>query len=83
MFRCVVCRRHFDDRASTVNHARARHGRDYTACRVVTLHCDPCGLEFLTDEAWRAHKAERHRWWTREREREWSMEESWPGASPR
>jgi hypothetical protein len=82
MFRCVICHRRFDDRASTVNHARARHSRDYTACRVVTLSCSACGLEFLTVEAWRAHKAELHGWWTRAREREWSGEASWPTAPP-
>jgi len=77
MFRCVVCHRRFDDRVSTVNHARAQHSRDYTACRVVMLSCRACGREFLTEEAWRTHKATRHRWWTRSREREWSSEASW------
>ena len=83
MFRCVVCHRRFDDRAQTVNHARAQHSRDFTACRVVTLHCPACELDLLTVEAWRAHKAARHRWWTRAREREWSAEASWPGEIPR
>ena len=82
MFGCAVCHRRFDTRANTVNHARAQHSRDYTACRVVTLCCRACGRDFLTVDAWRAHKAELHRWWTRAREREWSAEASWPLPNP-
>ena len=78
MLRCTVCHRRFPDRQHAVDHARARHGRDYTACRVVTLICRSCGLELAALEAWRAHKAARHAWWTRAPEREWSVEESWP-----
>lgn len=36
MWRCDYCRAMFDDRDTGINHARARHGRDYTACRQVT-----------------------------------------------
>jgi hypothetical protein len=32
MWRCDYCRTRFDDRDTGINHARARHSRDYTAC---------------------------------------------------
>lgn len=35
MWRCDYCRARFDDRDTGINHARARHSRDYTACRPV------------------------------------------------
>jgi hypothetical protein len=35
MWRCDYCRAMFDDRDTGINHARARHSRDYTACRQV------------------------------------------------
>ena len=33
MWRCDYCRARFEDRDTGINHARARHSRDYTACR--------------------------------------------------
>ena len=33
MWRCDYCRARFGDRDTGINHARARHSRDYTACR--------------------------------------------------
>jgi hypothetical protein len=36
MWRCDYCRARFDDRDTGINHARARHSRDYTACRPVS-----------------------------------------------
>jgi hypothetical protein len=36
MWRCDYCRASFDDRDTGINHARARHSRDYTACRQVS-----------------------------------------------
>jgi hypothetical protein len=35
MWRCDYCRARFDERDAGINHARARHSRDYTACREV------------------------------------------------
>jgi hypothetical protein len=35
MWRCDYCRATFEDRDLGINHARARHSRDYTACRLV------------------------------------------------
>jgi hypothetical protein len=36
MWRCDYCWAEFDDRDAGINHARARHSRDYTACRQVS-----------------------------------------------
>jgi hypothetical protein len=40
MWRCDYCRARFDDRDTGINHVRARHSRDYTACRQVDSHDD-------------------------------------------
>jgi hypothetical protein len=37
MWRCDYCRKEFDDRVDCINHARARHSRDYTTCNGVHL----------------------------------------------
>ena len=55
MWRCEYCRKTFDDRDDSINHARAQHSRDYTACRYV-----PAAQEG------RVARALRGRWWTRQ-----------------
>ena len=37
MWRCEYCRKRFDDRVDCINHARARHSRDYTTCSCLHL----------------------------------------------
>jgi hypothetical protein len=37
MWRCEYCRKKFDDRVDCINHTRAWHSRDYTACHCLHL----------------------------------------------
>jgi len=78
MYRCSVCHWRSGARSAAVDHARAKHSRDYTACHVVTLLCRKCGRDLPTAEAWRIHRATVHRGWARASEREWPIELSWP-----
>ena len=32
MWRCSCCRKRFEERGDGIDHARASHSRDYTAC---------------------------------------------------
>lgn len=52
MWRCEYCRKWFSDQIDCINHARARHSRDYQTCYCLTQASAPISAPPGAVQAW-------------------------------